>query len=67
MEAPSALEKYPLDRRLDGPQSRSGHSGSEEKKTALLGNEPRSSPWASHYTDSTIQIPTTNVQDEKSL
>jgi len=37
LHAPAALSPespwYPLDRRLGGPQSRSGHSGGEEKNS----------------------------------
>ncbi|PNF25877.1 hypothetical protein B7P43_G11128 [Cryptotermes secundus] len=40
--------QYPLDRKLGGPQSRSGHSA-EEKILYLLGIEPRlSSPQLYH-------------------
>jgi hypothetical protein len=31
---------YPLDRRLGGPQSQSGHSGEEKNSQPLLGLEP---------------------------
>jgi hypothetical protein len=31
---------YPLDRRLGGPQSRSGHSGEEKNSQSLSGLEP---------------------------
>jgi hypothetical protein len=31
---------YPLDRRLDGPQNRSGYGGEEKNSQALLGLEP---------------------------
>jgi hypothetical protein len=31
---------YPLDRRLGGPQSRSGHSGEEKNSQPPLGIEP---------------------------
>jgi hypothetical protein len=46
--------QYPLDRRLDGPQSRSGRGGQEKKipSLSLSGIEPRSSnPWPRLYTD----------------
>jgi hypothetical protein len=44
LHAPAALTpgkspRYPLDRRLGGPRSRSGRYG-EEKNLALPGNEP---------------------------
>jgi hypothetical protein len=44
LHAPAALppEKepwYPLDRRLGGPQSRSRHSGGEEKNSQPLGRK----------------------------
>jgi hypothetical protein len=44
---------YPLDRRLGGPQSRSGHSGGEEKNSNLLpGLEPPIiQPIAQRYTN----------------
>jgi len=32
--------QYPLDRRLSGPQSQSGHSGEEKNSQTLLGMEP---------------------------
>jgi hypothetical protein len=41
--APAALyPRYPLYRRLGGPQSRSGHKRLEEKSSAPAGIEPRS-------------------------
>jgi hypothetical protein len=46
--APAALPQgkspwYPLDRRLGGPQSRSGRGVKEKNSQPLLGLEPRSS------------------------
>jgi hypothetical protein len=35
--------QYPLDRRLGGPQSRSGHRGYKKNPLPLLGIKPRSS------------------------
>jgi hypothetical protein len=35
---------YPLDRRLGGPQSRSGRGGEEKNSQLLLGLEPRNHP-----------------------
>jgi hypothetical protein len=32
--------RYPLDRRLGGPQSRSGRGGEEKNSQHLLGHEP---------------------------
>jgi hypothetical protein len=44
--------RYPLDRRLGEPQSRSRCSSEEEKSLPLPGIEPRSSSsQRSHYTD----------------
>jgi len=34
---------YPLDRKLGGPQSQSGHSGEEKKSLPLPGIKPQSS------------------------
>jgi hypothetical protein len=53
LHAPVALppRRYPLDRRLGGPQSRSAHSGDEEKNShTLLGLEhPIIQPIAQRY------------------
>jgi hypothetical protein len=35
---PGKITRYPLDRKLDSPQSRSGRSGEEKKFPALTGN-----------------------------
>jgi hypothetical protein len=45
LQAPAALPpgkepRYPLDRRLSGPQSRSGRGGEEKNSQHLLGLEP---------------------------
>jgi hypothetical protein len=46
LHAPAALPpsvrtpRYPLDRRLDGPQSRSGRGGEEKNSQKLPGLEP---------------------------
>jgi len=41
---------YPLDRGLNGPQSRSGHCSGENEKHAPIGNRiPIVPPVASHY------------------
>jgi hypothetical protein len=45
LHAPAALPQgkspwYPLNRRLGGPQSRSGHAGEEKNSHTLLGFEP---------------------------
>jgi hypothetical protein len=49
--------RYPLDRRLGGPQSRSGHSGKETNLT-LPGIEPRASdPAGGNYADWAIPTP----------
>jgi hypothetical protein len=45
LHAPAALAQgkspwYPLDRRLDGPQSRSGRGGEEKNAQPLPGLEP---------------------------
>jgi hypothetical protein len=36
---------YPLDRRLGGPQNRSGHSGEKKNSLPLLGLEPPDHPY----------------------
>jgi hypothetical protein len=42
---------YPLDRRLGGPQSQSGHIGEEKNSQPLAGLEsPITQPVAQHYT-----------------
>jgi hypothetical protein len=48
LHAPATLlsgkePQYPLDRRLDGPQGRSGRGGEEKNSQPLPGLEPRSS------------------------
>jgi hypothetical protein len=55
--APVALPQgkislYPFDRRLRGPESRSGYGGEEEEFLPLSGIKSHlSSPWLSYYTD----------------
>jgi hypothetical protein len=41
LQAPVALPRYPLDRRLGGPQSRSGQWRVEKHFFLLLGIEPQ--------------------------
>jgi hypothetical protein len=56
--------RYPLDRRLGGPQNRSGRLG-EEKKTAPTGNlnsDPSAvQPVASRSTDCAIPVHSDNI------
>jgi hypothetical protein len=35
---PEKVPRYPLDRRLDGPKSRSGHGGKDKENTFTIGN-----------------------------
>jgi hypothetical protein len=57
LHVPAALPpgkelQYPLDRRLGGPQSRSGHGGEERNFQPLLGREPSiNQPIAQRYTN----------------
>jgi len=49
---------YPVDRRLGGPQRRSGCGGEDKKSLPLPGIKPRtSSPYPSHCTDWAILTP----------
>jgi hypothetical protein len=49
---------YPLDRRLGGPQSRSGHGGEEKNSQPLPGLEPPIiQPVAQRYTMELSQLP----------
>jgi hypothetical protein len=48
---PGKGHRYPLDRRLGGPQSRSGHEGYRKNPVRLPGIEPWSSSLVRHYTD----------------
>jgi hypothetical protein len=43
--------RYPLDRRLGGPQSRSGHYGEEKNLTPAGNRTPVVQPIACRYTD----------------
>jgi hypothetical protein len=48
---------YPLDRRLGGPQSQSGHSGEEKNSQLLLRlKTPIIQPIAHHHTTETYRI-----------
>jgi hypothetical protein len=49
--------RYPLDRRLAGPQSWSGHRGKRQNPLHLW----RIEPWSRHYTDWAISAPTVRV------
>jgi hypothetical protein len=52
---PEEESQYPLNRRLGGPQSRSGHFVEEKNPLALLGYELRTvQPVTSYYTNYTI-------------
>jgi hypothetical protein len=51
--------RYPLDRRLGQPQSRSGRCGVDKNILTLPGIEPR--PVASHYSDWAIPCPSASV------
>jgi hypothetical protein len=58
--------RYPLDRKLGGPQNRSESGGEEREYLALRRIEPRSSnPQPSHYTDWAIPtLPTQFITSE---
>jgi hypothetical protein len=52
---------YPLDRRLGGPQSRSGSHGEEQDSKSLVGLEPQNiQPVTQNYTNKLNRIPSTN-------
>jgi hypothetical protein len=54
--------RYPLDRRLGGPQSRSGRSGEEKNSKPLPGLEPPViQPVVQLYTAELSQLPSTVV------
>jgi hypothetical protein len=53
----TACHRYPLDRRLGGPQSRSGHGGEEKNSQPLPGLEPPIiQPVAHSYTTESSRI-----------
>jgi hypothetical protein len=55
---------YPLDRRLDGPQSRSGRGGEEKNYQPLLGLEPPTiQPVAQRCTIGLSRVPFETLQD----
>jgi hypothetical protein len=73
LRAPAALspgksKRYPLDRKLDGPQSRSGRRG-EKKYLAPPPGDSNSEPSAVHpvasrYTDCAIPAPNTIINKQ---
>jgi hypothetical protein len=57
---------YPLDRRLDGPQSQSGHGGEEKNSQTLLGLKLLIiQPAAQHYTTELSQLLKYIVSDKE--
>jgi hypothetical protein len=76
LQAPAALPLgknpwYPLDRRLDGPQSRSGRGGEEKKipspRWELNPRTPIVQPIAQRYTDWVITALIKHCSEYKSL
>jgi hypothetical protein len=59
---PEKEPSVPLDRKLSGPQSRSGRGDEEKKFLASVGNwTSLVQPVASHYTDWAISAPNFNA------